>query len=133
MAKTKKSSGKTVSRKSPKYAKLATQCSKDLEAKKKALIRAEKTLATAKKNHENLLAEVARLDMLDRSLKALINGTEPPQNIKYVYNYPQWVWYPVQPTPWIYIFQYNGSHYVPNGGGTLLAGSQTRPVTAGPF
>jgi len=30
-----------------------------------------------------ILGEVARLDMLERSLKALVEGTEPPQNVKY--------------------------------------------------
>jgi hypothetical protein len=94
MAKTKKQVSKTPKKHSTKYSKLAAVCSKELTAKKTALVRAEKALAKAQKTHSELLSEVARLDMLDRSLKALINGTEPPQNVRYVYTYPQWVWYP---------------------------------------
>jgi hypothetical protein len=54
--------------------------------------------------------------MLDRSLKALINGTEPPQNVRYVYNYPQWVWYG-NPGGW----------YWHGNGGTLTLGQTTTP------
>jgi len=93
MAKSKQKAVKTPKKRSTKYSKLATVCSKELAAKKTALVRAEKALAKAQKTHTELLSDVARLDMLDRSLKALINGTEPPQNVRYVYNYPQWVWY----------------------------------------
>jgi hypothetical protein len=93
MAKPKQKEVKTPKKRSTKYSKLAAVCSKELTAKKTALVRAEKAFAKAQKTHTELLAEVARLDMLDRSLKALINGTEPPQNVRYVYNYPQWVWY----------------------------------------
>src|SRR5277367_2177517 len=93
MAKPKQKAVKTVKKRSTKYGKLASVCSKELSAKKAALVRAEKAFAKAAKTHTELLAEVARLDMLDRSLKALINGTEPPQNVRYVYSYPQWVWY----------------------------------------
>ena len=93
MAKNKKQASKTPKKHSSKYSKLAAVCSKELAAKKAALVRAEKALAKAQKTHTELLAEVARLDMLDRSLKALINGTEPPQNVRYVYTYPQWVWW----------------------------------------
>src|SRR5271169_2565917 len=93
MAKSKQKVAKTPKKRSTKYGKLAAVCSKELTAKKAALVRAEKALAKAQKTHQELLGEVARLDMLDRSLKALINGTEPPQNVRYVYTYPQWVWY----------------------------------------
>src|SRR5271163_4263001 len=93
MAKPKQKAVKTPKKRSTKYGKLAAVCSKELSAKKSALVKAEKSLAKAQQSHSELLAEVARLDMLDRSLKALINGTEPPQNVRYVYNYPQWVWY----------------------------------------
>lgn len=74
------------------YVRAYNQAASELEAAKKALISAERGLARAKKNHEELLADVARLDMVERSLKAQIGGTEPPQNIKYVYNYPSWTW-----------------------------------------
>lgn len=94
MAKPKQQASKTTKKRSTKYSKLAAVCSKELSAKKAALVRAEKALAKAQKTHSDLLSEVARLDMLDRSLKALINGTEPPQNVRYVYSYPQWVWQP---------------------------------------
>src|SRR5271167_1818055 len=93
MAKPKQKAVKTPKKRSTKYGKLAAVCTKELSAKKAALIRAEKAFAKAQKTHTELLSEVARLDMLDRSLKALINGTEPPQNVRYVYSYPQWVWY----------------------------------------
>lgn len=76
---------------------------KELNDKKKALVKAEKDLAKASKTHSDLLGEVARLDMLERSLKALVEGTEPPQNIKYVYNYPNWIW----SYPWWWGTQYN--------------------------
>jgi hypothetical protein len=93
MAKSKQKAVKTPKKRSTKYGKLAAVCSKELTAKKTALVRAEKALAKAQRTHTELLSEVARLDMLDRSLKALINGTEAPQNVRYVYSYPQWVWY----------------------------------------
>jgi hypothetical protein len=93
MAKSKLKAVKTPKKRSTKYGKLAAVCSKELAAKKAALVRAEKALAKAQRTHTELLSEVARLDMLDRSLKALINGTEAPQNVRYVYSYPQWVWY----------------------------------------
>jgi hypothetical protein len=93
MAKPKQKAVKTPKKRSTKYGKLAAVCSKELAAKKAALVRAEKAFAKAQKTHTELLSEVARLDMLDRSLKALINGTEAPQNVRYVYSYPQWVWY----------------------------------------
>lgn len=78
--------------KTSKYAKLMKAASKELADKKKALVRAEKALATATKNHQEIVQETARLDMLERSLRALVEGTEPPQNVRYVYTYPQWVW-----------------------------------------
>jgi hypothetical protein len=78
--------------KANKYSKLMLVASKELAEKKKALAKAEKALATAQKTHTELLAEVARLDMVERSLKALVDGTPPPQNVRYVYSYPQWVW-----------------------------------------
>lgn len=93
------------------YKKTLARASKELADKKKALVQAERKLAAAKKSHEGLVAEVARLDMVERSLRAMVDGTEPPTNIKYVYTYPQWVWYPSQ--PYIYYtypqWQYNGS------------------------
>jgi hypothetical protein len=76
------------------YKKTAEHCSKQLADTKKALVKAEKQLAKAQQTHQELLSEVARLDMLDRSLKAVNDKTQPPQNIKYVYTYPQWVWNP---------------------------------------
>ena len=109
MAKPKVKAVKTPKKRSTKYGKLAAVCAKELSAKKAALVRAEKALAKAQKSHTELLSEVARLDMLDRSLKALINGTEPPQNVRYVYTYPQWVW---QGAP--YGWWWNGSTYVYN-------------------
>lgn len=112
MAKSKKAGVKTPKKHSTKYSKLAAVCSKELSAKKAALVRAEKALAKAQSTHAELLSEVARLDMLDRSLKALINGTEPPQNVRYVYTYPQWVWYPYNGWWW------NGNAY------TLTLGAQ---------
>jgi hypothetical protein len=115
MAKSKQKAVKTPKKRSTKYGKLAAVCAKELSAKKAALVRAEKALAKAQKTHTELLSEVARLDMLDRSLKALINGTEPPQNVRYVYTYPQWVW---QGNP--YGWWWNGSGY------TLTMG-QTQP------
>jgi hypothetical protein len=114
MAKPKQKVVKTPKKHSPKYSKIAATCSKELEAKKKALASAEKTLAKAQRTHSELLSEVARLDMLDRSLKALINGTEPPQNVRYVYTYPQWVWYP-----------YNGYGWNWNGNCSLTLGATT--------
>src|SRR5208337_421036 len=70
----------------------------DLGSTKKALILVEKRLAKAQAAHQELLSEVARLDMLDRSLKAVNEKTTPPQNIKYIYTYPYWVWtYPSNP------------------------------------
>ena len=113
MAKPKQKAVKTPKKRSTKYGKLAAVCTKELSAKKAALVRAEKALAKAQKTHTELLSEVARLDMLDRSLKALINGTEPPQNVKYVYTYPQWVW---QGAP--YGWWWNGSGYTYTGGYT---------------
>jgi hypothetical protein len=94
MAKPKATPAKTPKKRSTKYSKLAAVCSKELTAKKKALVLAEKRLAKATKTHQELLQEVARLDMLDRSLRAVNEGLEPPQNVKYVYSYPQWVWNP---------------------------------------
>jgi hypothetical protein len=111
MAKSKQKAVKTPKKRSTKYGKLAAVCAKELSAKKAALVRAEKALAKAQKNHTELLSEVARLDMLDRSLKALINGTEPPQNVRYVYTYPQWVW---QGNP--YGWWWNGNGYTYTGG-----------------
>jgi len=114
MPKKKTITPKKVKKHSSKYSKLAAVCSKELAAKKKALVAAEKRLANAQRTHQELLSEVARLDMLDRSLNALIQGTEPPQNVKYVYTYPQWVWYPNNP----------GSGWWYNNG-TITLGSQT--------
>jgi len=86
------------------YKKTAEHCSKQLADTKKALVKAEKALAKAQATHQELLSEVARLDMLDRSLKAVNDKTQPPQNIKYVYTYPQWVWNP----PYTYNVPNNG-------------------------
>jgi hypothetical protein len=94
MAKATKKASAKPKKHSSKYSKLAIVAGKELAAKKTALVRAEKALSKAQRTHQELLGEVARLDMLDRSLKALINGTEPPQNVRYVYTYPQWVWNP---------------------------------------
>jgi hypothetical protein len=94
MAKAKQSASKTPKKRSTKYSKLQAVCSKELTAKKKALVLAEKRLAKAQKTHTDLLAEVARLDMLERSLKAVNEGLEPPQSVRYVYTYPQWVYQP---------------------------------------
>lgn len=94
---------KKPSKKFPKYSKLLAVASKGLAAKKKALVQAERALAKAKQRHDGLVAETARLDMVERSLKALIEGTEPPTNIRYVYNYPTWVWQPPAAVPqWTY-------------------------------
>jgi len=91
MAKPKKIAAKSKA-KTSKYTKLMVAASKELADKKKALIKAEKALAAATKNHQEIVQEVARLDMLERSLKALAEGTEPPYNVKYIYTYPTWVW-----------------------------------------
>src|SRR5271157_88489 len=116
MAKPKKETSKTPKKRSTKYSKLAAVCSKELAAKKKALVLAEKRLAKAQKTHGDLLTEVARLDMLERSLKAVNEGLEPPQNVRYVYSYPQWVWYG-NPNGWYW----NGNGYTTTyqGGSSL--------------
>jgi hypothetical protein len=122
MAKASKSTPKTPKKRSTKYSKLAAVCSKELAAKKKALVLAEKRLAKAQKTHGELLSEVARLDMLERSLKAVNEGLEPPQNVRYVYTYPQWVW-----TPNWYSYPYNGSYTITCGnlqGGSSLSNFQ---------
>lgn len=113
-------------KRSTKYSKLAAVAVKELNAKKAALVRAEKALAKAQRNHSELLSEVARLDMLDRSLKALINGTEPPQNVRYVYTYPQWVWYN-NPYGW----NWNGNTYLTGGqtGYNFQGGQQQMTIT----
>jgi hypothetical protein len=87
MANKKKIASKSKT-KGSKYTKLMAAASKELADKKKTLAKAEKDLAAATKNHAELLQETARLDMLERSLKALVDGTEPPTNVKYVYTYP---------------------------------------------
>ena len=96
------------------YKETAEHCSKELAEKKKALIKAEKTLAKAQQAHQDLLSEVARLDMLDRSLRAVNEKTQPPQSVRYVYSYPQWVWSPYT--------------YVPNGGQWTIT---TQPLYQG--
>ena len=116
MAKSKKETPKTPKKRSTKYSKLAAVCSKELAAKKKALVLAEKRLAKAQKTHGDLLTEVARLDMLERSLKAVNEGLEPPQNIKYVYSYPQWVWNPYS----------NGWYWNGNGYTYTIGNAQTQ-------
>jgi hypothetical protein len=125
MAKPKKQASATPKKRSTKYSKLAAVCSKELAAKKKALVLAEKRLAKAQKTHQELLAEVARLDMLERSLKAVNEGLEPPQNVRYVYSYPQWVWYG-NPNGWYW----NGSNYTYTlgnyQGGSALCNSNTQ-------
>jgi len=125
MAKPKKETSKTPKKRSTKYSKLAAVCSKELAAKKKALVLAEKRLAKAQKTHQELLAEVARLDMLERSLKAVNEGLEPPQNVRYVYSYPQWVWYG-NPNGWYW----NGQNYTYTlgnyQGGSALCNSNTQ-------
>ena len=124
MAKPKKQASATPKKRSTKYSKLAAVCSKELAAKKKALVLAEKRLAKAQKTHQELLAEVARLDMLERSLKAVNEGLEPPQNVRYVYSYPQWVWYG-NPNGWYW----NGQNYTYTlgnyQGGSALCNSVT--------
>jgi hypothetical protein len=132
MAKAKKQAVKTPKKHSPKYSKIAATCSKELAAKKKALATAEKALAKAQRTHSELLSEVARLDMLDRSLNALINGTEPPQNVRYVYTYPQWVWYPHNGYGW----NWNGNAYsvtlgAQSGGNYNFQGGQFTTSNAG--
>jgi hypothetical protein len=114
--------------KTSKYAKLMKAASKELADKKNALAKAEKTLATASKNHAELLQETARLDMLERSLKALVDGTEPPTNVKYVYNYPQWVWtYPNQ--GWgTQVWQTPGTVSTPYYYGTIQNGQVTNAI-----
>src|SRR5271167_1477277 len=125
MAKPKKQASATPKKRSTKYSKLAAVCSKELAAKKKALVLAEKRLAKAQKTHQELLAEVARLDMLERSLKAVNEGLEPPQNVRYVYSYPQWVWYG-NPNGWYW----NGSNYTYTlgnyQGGSALCNANTQ-------
>ncbi len=126
MANSKKSTPKTKKVRATKYTKLAVHVTKELNAKKKALVAAEKRLGKAQETHQELLSEVARLDMLDRSLKAVNEKTTPPQNIKYVYTYPQWVWNPgytytvpnYQPQ-WTFTNVPN----LPNGGTFLTNGS----------
>ena len=130
MAKPKKIAAKSKA-KTNKYTKLMAAASKELADKKKFLVKAEKTLAKATKAHSELLAEVARLDMLERSLKALVEGTEPPQNVKYTYTYPQWVWY--YPSQWWYPCQPNTGYYYPwtvtlNTGGTNYNGITTNTL-----
>ena len=82
MAKATKKTPTKVKKHSSKYSKLALVAGKELAAKKTALVRAEKALAKAQKTHQELSRKVARLDMLDRSLKALIErhraATEHP-------------------------------------------------------
>src|SRR5271157_5608740 len=129
MAKSKSTTPKMKKQRVTKYTKLALVCSKELAAKKKALVAAEKVLAKAQLTHQELLSEVARLDMLDRSLKAVNDKTQPPQNIKYVYTYPQWVWNPYTYTipnsgQWTITTQPNWVGYnTPNtSGGTAIGG-----------
>lgn len=116
-----KTQTKKVKKSPTKYSKLLVVAQKELAAKKKALVSAERSLAKAKQKHEELIAEVARLDMVERSLKAMVEGTEPPTNVRYVYNYPQWVWYPTQ-QPYVTFtvpsWQYTPSTTVPNNGTT---------------
>lgn len=123
MAKSKSSTPKTKKMRATKYTKLAAHVTKELNAKKKALVAAEKRLAKAQQTHQELLSEVARLDMLDRSLRAVNEKTTPPQNIKYVYTYPYWVW--VTPTYTVpnnpgYVTQpqwtFTNTPNLPNGG-----------------
>lgn len=94
MVKSKSSTPKTKKVRATKYTKLAAHVTKELNVKKRALVKAEKALSRAQQTHQDLLSEVARLDMLDRSLKAVNEKTTPPQNVKYVYTYPYWVWNP---------------------------------------
>ncbi len=108
MANKKSSTPKSKKSRVTKYTKLALVCAKELAAKKKALVQAEKRLAKAQQTHQDLLSEVARLDMLDRSLRAINEKTQPPQNIKYVYTYPQWVWNPP--------YTFTVPNYIPNSG-----------------
>lgn len=124
MANKKKIASKSKT-KGSKYSKLMAAASKEMADKKKALAKAEKTLAAATKAHAELLQETARLDMLERSLKALVEGTEPPQNIKYVYNYPTWVWQP-------YYANWGGNNTIGNVMYTI-GGQYTPTVTSGTF
>jgi hypothetical protein len=124
--KSKKKSTKVTkgSIKANKYSKLMLAASKELEAKKKALVKAEKALAKVTKTHQDLLSEVARLDMVERSLKALVEGTEPPHNVRYVYTYPNWVY----PNPYGWCWNGNGHTYTIGNAqtqtyGTLQGGS----------
>jgi hypothetical protein len=103
-----------VKKPSSKYSKLLAVAAKELAAKKKALVSAERNLAKAKQKNEELVIEVARLDMVERSLKALVEGTEPPTNVRYIYQYPQWVWYQ-QPYVTYTIPQYQQPGYYLNG------------------
>lgn len=98
MPKSKTQSAK-VKKTATKYPKLLVVAEKELEDEKKALVLAERALQKAKHRHEELIANIARLDMLARSLKAFVDGTEPPTNVRYVYNYPQWVWAPTYTYP----------------------------------
>lgn len=112
-----KTQPKKVKKAPTKYSKLLVVAQKELETRKKALVSAERALAKAKQKHEELIQEVARLDMVERSLKAMVEGTEPPTNVRYVYNYPQWVWYPVQQPYVTYTtpsWQYTPSTTVPS-------------------
>lgn len=87
------------------YKQVLARATKELADKKKALVRAERALANARQAHEELIAEIARLDMAERSLRAIVEGTEPPTNVRYIYQYPQWIWYP---SPYV---QYTIPHY----------------------
>jgi hypothetical protein len=120
MAKT-KTQTKKVKKTPTKYSRLLVVAAKELAAKKKTLVQAERALAKAKQKHEELIAEVARLDMVERSLKAMVEGTEPPTNVKYVYNYPQWVWCPYYQQPYV-TYYWNGGNYQ---GGQLQGGTLT--------
>lgn len=93
MAKSKIRPPKIAKKKSTKYSKLLVVAEKELGVKKKSLVQAERNLARAKQKHDELIAEVARLDMVERSLKALVDGTEPPTSIRYIYQYPNWIWH----------------------------------------
>ena len=113
MQKSKTQSAK-VKKTATKYPKLLVVAENELENEKKALVLAERALQKAKQKHEELVASIARLDMLARSLKAFVEGTEPPTNVRYVYNYPQWVWQPTYTYPNYPQSQPNWNYYSPS-------------------
>jgi hypothetical protein len=128
MVKSKVKQGKSGKKPSSKYGKLLVVATKELSTKKKALIQAERNLAKVKQTHEELIREVARLDMVERSLKALVDGTEPPTNIKYIYQYPPWVYTPYYTVPYIPNTLTLTTPPTPQSGGYYLNGNWQSPI-----